>query len=858
MTRAIKHKQTRTTTASARGPTLAGVAARTRFTLYNLAGEAVAYYAVEHRPLELQAANGAETAEAAGTGVAHHIILIDRSGSMAEDLDALKDTLVKVLTLDEYARYEMNVTLASYAGQGDLSVHFQRVPVQEVMKRHSPHLQELRKLKPGTGTCISQALQLVRELAEPEELTAVSLHSDGYADDPSAAAEARAVDKICQELATQNVFINTVVYSDRADFRMLSRIANTVSGSCVRAGNLKALYDALYNTAKLLGGKHMLALEEPLAEEDAYQVFVSRSGRKIIGAAGPLKITGLKARADAAVYKYRLVSQEAFDHMTVAPVAQTDESVFAFARAQLAEGNLNTAKYALVSTVDATLAERHLRALTNPQLADLAHDLETAIFTPAGLKKHDLVTSVRIPERVSLLDVVRLLDEHKDGFIVNRKALQREYQLHGLKRVRGTRDEEGNLIEPWLRPESITHSDYAHVRSFDINHNAPTINMLLSERIRLVRADDGTPVTEVAGLLIDELSSFNSFTLATDGEIHVPSLKVKINSRELFGLLRQQGVLEQNGRLAPDKFDFQVDYTLRLDGGPLVPRNTGRTELNGLFEELANLRALASLLSACLEDESTIYTHAQLEELRRHYLTRNLGLSFPTTSAYPDLDEALAAGLVDTRVSYRVDIGTTRILNLGKLPSANKFLERAYEATNRDTGRKVEGKLTGDRLLEGNLDFEPKPPSPRLKITAVDEFLRPIFDDFLGIENNGKVTAILEKVGADGLQRVLEARRAGERVSREEMVPAMTGALDKVQRHSERLYRERVSPLVFYVGSTGVLPDEIQARALTARALRSQYPELQLSRDEEEGTFFVLGETVLSVYPTKEYYTRKE
>jgi Mg-chelatase subunit ChlD len=847
MTRALKQrKQPR-----AGGAALAPAATRTRFTLYNLAGEAVAHYAVEHHPLEQQTGNGAEQP------VAHHIILIDRSGSMAEDLEALKDTLVKVLTLDEYARYDMNVTLASYAGAGDLAVHFRRVPVQDVMRRHSRFLEELRKLSPGTGTCLSQALQLVRDLAEPEELTAVSLHSDGYADDPSAAAEARAVDKLCSELATQDVFVNTIAYSDRADFRLLSRIANTVSGSCIRAGNLKGLYDALYNTTKLLGGKHVLALEEPLSPDDAYQVFVSRSARKIIGAAGPLRVTGLRARSDAAVYKYRLLGQEDFDRLTGAPVAQTDESVFAFARARLAEGNLNTAKYALVSTLDATLAERHLRALTNPQLADLAHDLETAVFTPAVLKKHDLVTSVRIPERVSLLAVVRLLDEHKDGFIVNRKALQEEYQPHGLKRVRGTRDEKGNLIEPWLRPESITHSDYAHVRSFDINHNAPTINMLLSQQVRLVRSDNGEPVTEVAGLLIDSLTSFNSYTLASDGAINVPALRIKINSRELFGLLRQQGVLELNGRLAPDKFDFQVDYVLRLDGGPLVPRNAGSTDLGGLFEELAGLRAVASILSACLEDESTEYTHAQLEELRRHYLSRNLGLSFPTASAYPDLKEALAAGLVDTRVSYRVDVGSTRILNLAKFPSANKFLERAYEGRKAHSGFR-EGKLTCARLLDSDVVFQPKQPSARMKVTAVDEFLRPIFDDFLGVESTGRVAEILRPVGAEGLLRNLEARRAGAQVSREEMVAAMTAALEKVQRYAERLYRERVSPLVFYVGSTGVLPDEIHAPALTARALRTQYPELQLSRDEEEGTFFVLGDTVLSVYPTKEYYTRKE
>ena len=59
---------------------------------------------------------------------------------------------------------------------------------------------------------------------------------------------------------------------------------------------------------------------------------------------------------------------------------------------------------------------------------------------------------------------------------------------------------------------------------------------------------------------------------------------------------------------------------------------------------------------------------------------------------------------------------------------------------------------------------------------------------------------------------------------------------------------EKLSGLVFYVGATGLLPDEIDAKALSADALQQKYPELALSKDEKEGTFFEVGDTIISVY----------
>src|SRR5207244_9031491 len=109
------------------------------------------------------------------------------------------------------------------------------------------------------------------------------------------------------------------------------------------AGNIQQVYDSLYNTSKILEGSVAPPIEEPLPKGFDYQVFVSRKGGKINGAADTLKIVGLRADDDAVVYRYKQLTREQYDKLKDVPVEQTSEAVFAFARAQLAEGSLNTA-----------------------------------------------------------------------------------------------------------------------------------------------------------------------------------------------------------------------------------------------------------------------------------------------------------------------------------------------------------------------------------------------------------------------------------------------------------------------------------------------------------------------------------
>ena len=826
----------------------------TKFTLYNFAGDAKAYYLVDRKILAANQDNLRKST------VAHSIIIIDRSGSMSGDIDALKEYLLKLLTLDEYSNSQLVITLISYSSQGDFKCHFQRVTITEIINPESPYQKEIKKIHVTGSTCLSESMELAKTLIqefikknELGELTAITLHSDGFAEEPNYNSEVKKLEAICRELKSLNVLINTISYSSHADFKLLSKLAHIGSGNCLQANSIKEVYDSLYKTTKLLSSSVIYSIEEPLIKDYDYQVFVSKSAPKINGSSSTLKIMGLRPDDQGIFYKYRQISQQEYEQLTDVAEKQTDESVFAFIKANLAEGKINTAKYALLSTLDDTLTQKHARALTNPEIAVFTQDIESVIFNPSLLDGHDILEEVKIKDRITLLQLIDILEKNKEHIIINVRHLQDNYRRKGVKRIPGMRDEKGNLIEPWLTTEVIDGDRYVQMGEFNINRNSATINMLITRKVKLVKKEDGEQIYEVAAILVNDLKQYNNYTVVSDGEINVPCLRVKISTQKTFDLLKQKNVLEQDGKPVND-FDFRTEYDIRLDNLPLVSFTQNYMSIDGVFDELVRLQILSSIISAHIKEESYLYSAEQLDELAKHYLSKNLYLNFPTTNEYTDLQEALNNGTVDIRISYKIDLGNTDILNLNKLYSANEFLDRLYEAYHQDTGERID-RPTFDIVLEQSIIFGHKTVSQRTKLTKVDELMSEIFDDFIGIENNGSIVDILTKVQAKGLLRLLEAKRKDEEVNREEFVSALTDAELKLNNYIERIYRQKVCPLVFYIGSTGLIPDEMEAKVITAEKISSTYPNLKISKRERDGTFFVVGNTVISVYPENEYYT---
>ncbi|MGB7444758.1 MAG: hypothetical protein WA919_27130 [Coleofasciculaceae cyanobacterium] len=617
----------------------------------------------------------------------------------------------------------------------------------------------------------------------------------------------------------------------------------------------------LYNFAQLptayyLVERKTLRLKaEALGSNCDYQIFLSNTNRQVIAVSDAVQFQSIQTRDDGIFYQYKLLSKELYNQLTNVPIVQSDQSVLAFARAKLAEGDLNTAKYALLSSLDATLINKYTKALTRSEIADFAKELEQSIFQSSLFLSHKFLSEIKANKKITLLSLLRLLEQHKNSIIINLKHLRENYQRKSLKRIEGKRDEAGELIKPALKVEEVDSSEYLQMGSLTVNHNTATINLLLTKQVRLVQIKDSTQLNEVASLLVNELENFKNYTLVWDGKLAVNSLKIKISSKKVFDLLKTKGVLEQAG-LPPEEFDFRTEYELRLNNLPTVAWNQSFHSINGVFDKLAQIKILSSIIAAQLKDQSAIYIPEQLEELESKYLSKNLYINFPTTTEYSNLEEAIASGAVDCQISHKINIGNLEILNLSKLYSANKFLNRLYEAYNKDTGEKLE-KLTFDITLEQNLIFGHKNLSSRLKITKVDELMRQIFDNFLGIENNGTVRAILSKVGAENLLELLEAKWRGEEVNLEELIVELVRANTRLKKYADQIYAEKVSPLVFYIGSTGLIPEELDGKAETAEEIGSRYSDLQFSKHEREGIFFAVGESIISVYPDKQYYSTK-
>ncbi len=820
---------------------------KSKFTLFNLLGQPRAYYFAERVELDRP------KVDPKAKTIAHSIIVVDRSGSMYSQMRDVRDTLLKLLTLDEYKQFSLVVTLISYSGVGDVTCHFQRVSVADIMKPGSPEQREIKRLDVTCLTCISGGLKLAESLVKPGELTCITLHTDGYANDPSSNAEVNSLLALCKQLQGKDVFLNTIAYTDYSDFRLLSRLANSVSGSCVKAGNIKIMYDTLYESTKALGSSLVPPIEVKRPAGCDFQVFISRGAGRVNGSAGDLKVVGVKPEHDAAVYQYRKVDEKEYKAAKDVPEVQTSEAVYAFAKGQLAEGNINTAKYAVASAFDATMIMAHGKALTNLQVAALSVDLDKLLCSPEELGSHHILSEVPVNKKMPLVGVIGLLEENADDYLISLPYLQEHYVRRGVKRLLGTRDDAGNLVEPTMKTEPVENDEFVRVSSYDVNRNAATMNLLISRRVKLVRTKGGETIAQVAGVKLDQLRTFNNYTVVGDGELNIDQFKMRITGKKLFDALVKEGILENEDGTPAGKHDPKAAYFLRLDLLPLVPPFEGEVKLDGVFDELCGLKILASLCGAHLKEASEDFTPEQVEELKKYYLSKALLLNFPTTNPYKDRLTALSEGKLDTRTSYKIDIGNKHILNLSKLHSANKFLERMYEM--KLNGQPVE-KPKFEDALDGTWAYGFKTLSARVKVTKVDELMKEYFDEFLGLKATGVTVRMLEGVGAKDLAKMVGERLKGKQPDRKAFVAALTDARKKLEAKQEELFRDRLTALVFYIGSTGLLPEEVDVKAQTADQIGNKYPDLALAKDERDGTFFEIGDVLLTVYAKTEDFSR--
>jgi hypothetical protein len=92
--------------------------------------------------------------------------------------------------------------------------------------------------------------------------------------------------------------------------------------------------------------------------------------------------------------------------------------------------------------------------------------------------------------------------------------------------------------------------------------------------------------------------------------------------------------------------------------------------------------------------------------------------------------------------------------------------------------------------------------------------------------------------------------------TREDAVSTFQSVLKQVSQRLDGMFAERLSPMVFFIGATGIVPDTLASTGLTAEQLQAACPEIKLGKAEADGTFYLVGDAVLSVYQSVAYVAR--
>jgi hypothetical protein len=805
-----------------------------KFALHNFAGKPTTFFLVEGEDL-----GASNTPPGSSLKPSHHIAVMDVSGSMYYNLADVKAHLEKVFTIEEFNDPNLKVTLITFSSNGDCRVHFERATVAEIMATGSKQLAEIRNLRVRGLTGISQGLVTAESLIDNNEVTAITLMSDGCANDPSPYTESRNIDAVVAKLANRpGVFVNSIAYGSWADFGLLDAVSSRLSGKTVKAASAKDVYQAIHDTTALLAGGTAPTVEAGIGTFD-FITFVSHTAGKVLGSTTGLKVRGIKDSDDKIVFRYREVSRADFD-ASPAPVSGDGttglDPVLAYCRAQIAAGALNKAKFALISTRTTNLINAHYKAMTPTAIAEMAQAVEQHLFQPTtGIFTQDYGLGATGP---SVLSVLGVLDDNRAGFTVNLPKLTSSYKRIGLKRVMGTREEDGTITPPKAKL-NIESTEWVDVSGIEINRANATANIRLVRGGTLTKAD-GEVVTEVEGIKLD-LQDFKNYAVVADGSVNVPVLPLRISDKRLHATLVRLGAITGD-------FDPKAEVDIPLADLPLVDFEEQYSIPGALFGKLARLTVLSKILAGRLKEESAAYTPEQVAALKELHITPALYFSPPTCNPYTDLNDAISKGEVDTRISYRVEVGTVDITNLGKLASGNAYLQKRFTFTNANGTE--EKKPTLDMMGTGGA-WAIKSLTARTKLGPVDDLSFLIYEDFLGLGSKGIIYTLLDSVGFDGasLHDAEGAIRSGD-------VDGLTALRRTVDARLDVLFRQYLSPLAFYVGSTGLMPDNLDVVAMTADDLTAKHPAVSLAKAEQEGLFYELPDGVLvTVYAKGEYFS---
>lgn len=749
--------------------------------------------------------------------VSHHILVVDRSGSMYSDIEALKQSIEQSLAVESMTKDETLVSLISFSTHGDVTLHWSKVSVSKIMELNQPYLNILRGIKATYLTGISQALHMALQQVDLGQTTGITLFTDGYANSPSSYEENKNLDAfVLKASEAPGLFLNCIGYRDWCDWPRLNAMSNALSGKTLKANSFKDVLSAMRDTQTLLSGNVRPSITVQ-TDKEKMVLAINRTTGQVNLATESITIRGASSEDNVEVYS---VARSPKD-MTIPKGLHVLEKDSAYLFGALSVGytnvsDLRAAKELLFASGNKTLWEEHQAAITPSSLTSMLSDLTA--WVKAG-KNEDYEMGRNTRPKFSLFTLAEEINSlPRNSIGLPSEEFYKNYRRRSVKKMPGTREEDGTITPP--RAELVAKEGARrYVSGMSFNDSDASVQLNTHKEMNVKRLSDGQIFREVKFVALDKIRDYRDYTLISSGERNVEVLPLEVYNKQAWEAL-QKYVRPSEVR------DFELGGVIRIplkrfrmDVDEAPELSVIQTALENKFRATAMVKAYSAMVN---KEEASPYTPEQVEALKELHLTPALYFSAPSTNPYVDRDEAIAKGEIDSYTRYRVNFGTTSILSTGEFRSGNAFLKRRYVTTNSNGEVVKDAKL--DTYLQGATYSLVT--NSKAKDTAADKIMAREFDSIL---------------------------LTGEKLTNEELSATLKNYKDLLEVSNE-IFR----PLVMEIGCTGLLPADLGS--LFKRYEPEEFSTkfgVSLGKDEKEGVFYVeeTSGIVISISPETSWYS---